>query len=268
VGHDVGAFLREAEALEKDAARERVAYLETVGIGGCVLDVGCGNGYSVAEWRRRGVAAIGVDSSPHRLARWIAEGSLGSLVLADATALPFRGGQFDSTYSSGLIEHVGVQEEGGESYRVTELADKHDQRRRAVAEMRRVTSSEGAVILDFPNGMFPIDFWHGTRLGSLRWHPLPDRLNPSVWEIAKYVPDGRVTILPVKNRLRFRQISHRWWGRALHRPVEAFLRALDGLPDAFRPLRGVLYPFLVVRIRARASSVPKVPAGLASKRPG
>lgn len=253
MARDVGAFLRQAEELEKDASRERVTYLETLGVGGPVLDVGCGNGYAVGEWLGRGVAAVGVDSSFHRLTRWIGEGSNRSLVVADATALPFRTGQFTSAYSSGLIEHVGVAEEGGEAYRVTELPDKHERRREAVAEMCRVTVAGGCVILDFPNGMFPIDFWHGTTLGSLRWHPIPDGLNPTVWDIARYVPDAQVTILPVGNRLRFRQISRRWWGRALHRPVEGFLRALDRLPDAFRAIRGVLYPFLVVRIRPRAA---------------
>jgi len=245
----MNTFLQEAEALERCASEERVSYLEAIGLAGSVLDVGCGNGYAVAEWRKRGVKAVGVDYSFYRASRWLAERSGSALVLADATALPFRAGQFQATYSSGLIEHVGVEEQGGDVYRVTARPDKHEVRQQAVREMCRVTSAGGSVILDFPNGMFPIDFWHGTSLGSFRVHGLPDTLNPSVWEIARYLPDSRVTILPLRNRLRFRQISRKWWGRALHVPMKALIRLLDLLPRALRSIHGILYPFLVIRIR-------------------
>ena len=239
-------FLKEAEALEQAASRERVSYLEGLGLTGPLLDVGCGNGYAVAEWRQRGIKAVGVDSSFYRLSRWLGEKSAGPLVLASATALPFRSNQFGATYSCGLIEHVGVEEHGGDTYTVAELPSKHTARKGAVEEMCRVTS--GSVILDFPNGMFPIDFWHGTSLGAFRVHSLPDSLNPSIWEIARYVPDRQVTIMPLGNRLRFKQISRKWWGRALRLPAEVFVRLLDMMPRSFRVIHGMLYPFLVVRI--------------------
>jgi SAM-dependent methyltransferase len=245
----MNAFLQEAEALEQSASEERVSYLVTIGVAGPVLDVGCGNGYSVAEWRRRGVQAIGVDSSFYRASRWLAERSGSALVIADAASLPFRGSQFQATYSSGLIEHVGVDEQGDEVYRVMARPDKHELRQQTIREMCRVTSARGSVILDFPNGMFPIDFWHGTSLASFRVHGLPDTLNPSLWEISRYLPESRVTILPLGNRLRFRQISRKWWGRALHVPMRAFVRLLDLLPQALRPIHGILYPFLVIRIQ-------------------
>ena len=245
----MNTFLQEAEALEQSASEERVSYLETVGLAGPVLDVGCGNGYAVAGWRRRGVKAVGVDCSFYRASRWLAERSGSALVVADATALPFRAGQFQATYSSGLIEHVGVEEQGGDVYQVTARPDKHELRQQAVREMCRVSSASGSVILDFPNGMFPIDFWHGTSLAAFRVHRLPDTLNPSVWEIARYLPESRVTILPLRNRLRFRQISRKWWGRALHVPMRAFIRLLDLLPQALQAMHGTLYPFLVIQIR-------------------
>lgn len=241
-------FLEEAEALESAASSERVSYLQAQRIGGLVLDVGCGNGYAVAEWRRRGIRAVGVDSSFHRLGRWIGQHSARPYVLADAMALPFRAEQFDSTYSSGLIEHVGVSEQGGSEYHVAALPAKHEMRRQAVGEMCRVTKRSGSVILDFPNGMFPIDFWHGTSLASFRLHSLPDLLNPTIWEIERYVPNRSVTALPLGNRLGFRQISQRWWGRALRGPAALFVRFLDALPRGLRPVHGLLYPFLVVRI--------------------
>jgi SAM-dependent methyltransferase len=242
----MNTFLQEAEALERAASWERVSYLQGLFLAGPILDVGCGNGYAVAEWGHRGVKAVGVDSSFYRLGRWLHEHPAASLVLASATALPFRPGQFNATYCCGLLEHVGVQEQGGSTYSVTELPDKHTTRKVAIEEMCRVTS--GSVVLDFPNGMFPIDFWHGTALGAFRVHSLPDSLNPSVWEIARYVPDRQVTILPLGNRLRFKQISRRWWGRALRLPAELFVRLLDMMPRTFRAIHGTLYPFLVVRI--------------------
>src|SRR5215831_14608630 len=121
----MNTFLHEAEALERSASEERVSYLEAAGLTGPVLDVGCGNGYSVSEWRRRGMTAVGVDSSFYRASRWLAEGSSGGLVIADAAALPFRDSQFQATYSSGLIEHVGVEEQGGDFYKVVARPDKH-----------------------------------------------------------------------------------------------------------------------------------------------
>jgi len=243
------AFLQEAEALERSAADERVSYLESLGLAGPMLDIGCGNGYAVAEWRRRGVKTVGVDYSFYRASRWLAERSGNALVIADATALPFRSDYFQSTYSSGLIEHVGVDEQGGDVYRVTARPEKHELRQRAVREMCRVTASQGSVILDFPNGMFPIDFWHGTSLAAFRVHRLPDTLNPSVWEIGRYLPGSELTILPLRNRLRFKQISKKWWGRLLHGPVEAFIRLLDLLPRFGSAFHGILYPFIVIRIR-------------------
>ena len=244
----MSGFLEEAEALEQAASSERVSYLQAQHLAGPLLDVGCGNGYAVAEWWRRGIRAVGVDSSLYRLSRWLGQPVRLPLVVADATALPFGDSRFKSSYSSGLLEHVGVAETGGDTYSVSELPDKFEKRRRAVAEMCRVTTSSGPVILDFPNGAFPIDFWHGTSLASFRPHRLPDRLNPTIWEIGRYVPDRSVTILPLRNRLVFKQISRRWWGRALRMPATLFVRLLDSIPRPFHSVLGLLYPFLVVRI--------------------
>jgi len=242
------SFLHDAEKLELAAVPERVTYLESLGLRGPVLDVGCGNGYAVAEWSSRGFRAVGVDSSFYRLSRWLKERPATSLVLADAAALPFRAGEFLATYSSGLIEHIGVKEQGGETYSVSELSSKHQMRKQAVNEMCRVTSAFGSIILDFPNGMFPIDFWHGTTLGAFRLHRIPDTLNPSMWDIQRYVPSMRVRLLALRNRLKFKQIGQRWWGRLLQVPARLFIRLLDLLPRRFRSMLGVLYPFVVIRI--------------------
>ena len=139
--HDL---LREAEALEACAATERVAFLTKLfGDGsrpaGCLLDVGCGNGYAVKEWSGRGLDAVGVDISLYRLSRWVGEhpASNRPFVIADATALPFRNGVFDRVVSSGMIEHVGV-EESSMPYTVVAQPGREEKRRRVVAEIARV----------------------------------------------------------------------------------------------------------------------------------
>jgi len=244
-------FLRAAEELEADAARERIDYLEDHGLlASSVLDAGCGNGHSVLEMRARGMSAVGIDSSWYRLSRWLAEGRAGAFVLADASALPFPSNHFGAVISSGLLEHVGVSEQSA-PYRVWSLPHKHTARAMVLVELQRVSS--GAVVVDFPNGSFPIDFWHGDRLGAFRVHAMPDPLNPSLRQVRSYIPGSRLTLLPLRNRLRFRQVSRRWWGRLLAPCVRAWLRFLDLLPRHV-PLLSLLYPFLVIRIEPAASN--------------
>jgi SAM-dependent methyltransferase len=151
--------------------------------------------------------AVGVDRSLYRLSRWVAEHKdHRPFIVADAKALPFRSQQFVHTVSSGMLEHVGVSELSS-PYRVTALPSKRSTRAEVVAELCRVTQPAGSVILDFPNGLFPIDFWHGNTLGAFRFHQIPDVLNPSLWELLAYTRGRKVTVLPLRNRLRFRQID-------------------------------------------------------------
>ncbi len=245
------SLLEHAEALEKEAAAGRVSYLKSSGVnGGFILDVGCGNGYAVMAWIQEGRRALGVDSSLYRFSRWIAEHPAPRpFVVASAVALPFRTGVFDDSVSSGLIEHIGVAE-APNPYRVSALPGKFEDRKRAVEELLRVTRPAGAVTLDFPNGWFPVDFWHGDRVGAFRLHPIPDALNPSLLELRSYARKENVTVLPMGDRLRFQQVRTRWWGRLLAAPVAVLLRTLDSLPRSLAaPLMAVLSPFLVVRIK-------------------
>lgn len=241
----MNSLLQEAEALEAGAAADRVSYLEGLGVlAAPILDVGCGNGYGVRELRKKGAFTVGVDSSPYRLSRWVQEGLGGRrLVLADAGRLPFRPDAFATVISSGMIEHIGVAERSA-PYRVAALPDKHRLRGAALAELRRVCS--GRLVLDFPNGWFPVDFWHGDAVGAFRLHSLPDALNPSLSELRSYLPGLRLTVLPLRDRLQFHQVSRRLWGRLLSPLARLFLRAVDRLPRT-SPLLSVLYPYLVVR---------------------
>ncbi|MFY9552166.1 MAG: class I SAM-dependent methyltransferase [Thermoanaerobaculia bacterium] len=253
-------LLRQAEALEKAAAAARVGFYRScepsIAAGGRLLDVGCGNGDSVAEWRAAGIRAIGVDASFYRLSRWAALRRRLPLALADAANLPFADGAFETAIASGLLEHVGV-EELSNPYRITARPEKPSARARVVAELLRVVASGRGVYLDGPNGDFPVDFWHGDRVGAFRPHRVPDTLCPSLGELEGYAraASAELTLLPVGERLRFRQIAHRSWGRLLAPAARAALRFLDALPRGpLRPLLARLYPFLVVRVERRASA--------------
>lgn len=245
-------LLEQAELLEGEAADERVSYFERLGVTGpTILDVGCGNGYSVSAWNARGRLAVGVDRSLYRLSRWLREHpGRKPFAVADAAALPFRSGEFSNVLASGLIEHVGVSESSA-PYRVFPLPGKEEVRAATLRELVRVTRPRGSCLLDFPNGAFPVDFWHGDRVGAFRLHRIPDTLNPSFSDLRSYVPDRRVELLPLGDRLRFRQISGRWWGRLLSPCVKATIWVLDRLPQGLAgPIRALAYPFLVVRVSA------------------
>ncbi len=103
-----------------------------------VLDVCCGTGAQVLEYGRRGIIAIGIDTSPSMLniaTRNRARQELAnvSFQLADATNLPFLDGYFD---------YVSVS---------FGLHDKEKSiRDKVISEMKRVVKQEGALIfIDF-----------------------------------------------------------------------------------------------------------------------
>ena len=247
--------LDRAEALERRAAAERVSYLTAHGARGLALDVGCGNGYSVLEWKQRSVRAYGVDSSIYRFQRWLAENPMGvrPFVLASAVALPFRSGAFQHVSSSGMLEHIGVQE-WSEPYRVNSFPGTNALRAHVVAEVQRVASADGTVIIDCPNGWFPVDFWHGDRLGAFRLHRVPYRLNPSFRDLSSFIR-GRCVLLPLKGRLSFRQVGESRLGRVLAPLARALVWVLDRTPRSVGlPILSLAYPFLVVRGRGHGAA--------------
>lgn len=265
-------LLPQAEALEATAALERVQYysklLGRAAAGsGTLLDVGCGNGYAVREWRARGLRAFGIDVSLYRLGRWTAEHpNARPFAVADASALPFRDRAFGAVVSSGMIEHVGVTETSS-PYTVAAHGDQSEKRRAVVAELIRVSDDSAPVMIDFPNGSFPVDFWHGDRIGTFRLHKIPDELLPSFGDLRRWSGQCRAeaVLKPVSGRLRFRQVGRRWWGRLGKPAMRLFLHLLDlasrlGLARVAAPL----YPYLVIQVvaqvRPAGAGSPQIPS--------
>jgi ubiquinone/menaquinone biosynthesis C-methylase UbiE len=112
-----------------------------------VIDVCCGTGAQVLEYGRRGIIAIGIDSSQGMLKiatrnRMRQKAVNVSFQLADATNLPFPDSYFDyATVSLGL----------------------HDKekpiRYQIISEMKRVVKQDGALILIDYRVPLPMNVW-------------------------------------------------------------------------------------------------------------
>lgn len=215
-----------------------------------ILDSGCGNGLSVELLRERGHDAWGNDLSRLRRWQWRERRHRNRLVVADTRRLPFADGFFDAVISSGVLEHVGVDEGRDPHYWVARRPDQRAARAAFLAELLRVTAPGGRLFLDFPNGAFPIDFWHGDSPGAARWHDPREGFLPTLREVretfAKIAP-CRVRPLSPCRRLRMRQVGGHWYGRLLRPAMNLFLY-LTSLPP-LRPLAGSpLNPYLVLEV--------------------
>jgi SAM-dependent methyltransferase len=216
-----------------------------------VLDSGCGNGLSVDLLNRAGLEAWGHDLSALRKWQWRERERKDRLVVGDAMRLPFEDRLFDVVLSSGVIEHLGVQETGGTAYQVEVLPERDAERRAYLRELLRVLRIGGSLFLDCPNGLFPIDFWHGVQPGGARWHGWSEGFLPTYREIRALVgavdPQAHVCLVPPFGRLRFQQVGRHWYGKAFAIPMGLLLR-LMGVPG-FRWLGGTMFnPYLVVEI--------------------
>jgi SAM-dependent methyltransferase len=113
------------------------ATLRDVG-GRRVLDAGCGTAVLSLELARRGAVVVLLVVSPTGVARARdlarALGREATVVEGSIFELPFRDGEFDLVWNTGVLEHFGL-----------------DDRRRALAEMIRTTRPGGAVLTVNPN---------------------------------------------------------------------------------------------------------------------
>jgi len=217
-----------------------------------VLDCGCGNGLSVDLLNAAGFDAWGNDLSSLRKHQWLDRQFPSRLVVADSRSLPFPDSFFDVVIASGIIEHLGVIETGTPAYSVSPLPDKDEQRLMFLRELARIVAPHGRIFLDFPNGAFPIDFWHGRSGGLPRWHARNEGFLPTFREIRDLVtalgPTWRVIASSPRGRLRFRQVGRHWYGRFLRLPAAVFLWVLSKWPFQFLA-RTAINPFLVLELR-------------------
>ncbi len=148
--------------------------------GARILDVGCGLGLYVRQFRTYSPDVWGTDIDPEKVAE--ASRTLPNIRQAPAEALPFPPGSFDVVLSHEVLEHV-------------------DDDRRAAEEAVRVLKPGGRLVVFAPNRWYPFEthgvYWRGSyHYGNI---PLVNYL-PNRWR-ARLCPHVRAYTGPGLRRL-------------------------------------------------------------------
>jgi SAM-dependent methyltransferase len=182
-----------------------------------ILDVGCGLGAYVEQFRRFSDEVHGVDVDLERVAR--ASAKLPNIQVAPAESLPFPDASFDVAFSNEVIEHV-------------------EDDRKAIAEAVRVTANGGHVVVYAPNRLYPFET-HGAYFGKR----FVFRLIPLV----NYLPDAlRNRFCPHVRAYWPRQIEGLFRGLQAEIVVHTYVypgfdNIVERRPVLGRVLRGVFY---------------------------
>ena len=123
--------IREADDCEPWTFSDQIhGYSRSAGLR--ALDVGCGNGYVLAQYARFGAVVAGVDLTQTAInmchSRFDLVGLKGDFRLTDGDRLPFADGTFDIVCSMGVLHHI-------------------EDPRPMIAEMYRVLKPGGRIIL-------------------------------------------------------------------------------------------------------------------------
>jgi len=216
-----------------------------------VLDCGCGNGLSVDLLGDAGIEAWGNDVALVRKWQWRKRARPERLLVASGGHLPFPDGYFDAVISCGVLEHIGVIEAAGPPYTVTPAPDQREARVAFLRELLRVVRPAGRLWIDFPNGRFPIDFWHGAGAGGARLHSLAEGFLPAVAEVRDLLaaagPRCRMRAISPYRRLRFKRVRRLLFGWLVSPAITAFF-LLMRIPGARWLAGSALNPYLVIEI--------------------
>ena len=230
--------------------------LREMGLNGCsVVSIGCGVGEDVAELRRLGYDAYGVEMWGSRAQKWPElKRSPEWYYLADARKLPFEDKSFDVVLCIGLIEHVGAVGDGSELY-----PDWQQQRSTFLAEVLRVAKK--GVLLETPNRTFPADLnhvatsnplflWLGRKTG-VNLHSPFQRFYLSYGDIEGYLAGQGAKLVPwdLTNYFGFAVRRSRPWVGLILPFLNLYLQLLDRAPPMVR--KSWINPWVSVFVEAQ-----------------
>ncbi|MGH9691752.1 MAG: class I SAM-dependent methyltransferase [Candidatus Acidiferrales bacterium] len=98
-------FNRLIDRLQLRAVRRALA-LADLQPGSSILDVGCGTGRWIRRYQELGFRATGTDATAAMLRLAREQGTVTSLVIGEASRLPFAGAKFDAVSDTTVVQHI------------------------------------------------------------------------------------------------------------------------------------------------------------------